>query len=149
MASEQAFWKNFCEGVGRMDLFEKWPGKTIADHARGNLELQAELRDIFRTDDVGRSGSTFADEHNTTIAPVNTAADGASTTRSSRTGSRGSAPTTLGADSCCSRCTSTGEELPVPTKAPRPGSTPTRCSRDVLGYDAERIAAIKASGAVG
>ena len=34
MASEQAFWKNFCEGVGRMDLFEKWPGKTIADHAR-------------------------------------------------------------------------------------------------------------------
>ena len=28
MASEQAFWKNFCEGIGRIDLFEKWPGKT-------------------------------------------------------------------------------------------------------------------------
>ena len=41
MASEQAFWKNFCEGIDRMDLFEKWPGKTIADHARGNKELQA------------------------------------------------------------------------------------------------------------
>src|SRR3984885_5316903 len=25
MASEQAFWKNFCEGVDRMDLFERWP----------------------------------------------------------------------------------------------------------------------------
>ena len=49
MASEQSFWKNFCEGVDRMDLFEKWPGKTIADHARGNKELQTELRDIFRT----------------------------------------------------------------------------------------------------
>ena len=49
MASEQAFWKNFCEGIDRMDLFEKWPGKTIADHARGNTELQADLRDIFRT----------------------------------------------------------------------------------------------------
>ena len=49
MASEQAFWKNFCEGVGRMDLFERWPGSKYADHARGNRELQAELRDIFAT----------------------------------------------------------------------------------------------------
>ena len=49
MASEQAFWKNFCEGVDRMDLFERWPGSKYADHARGNRELQAELRDIFAT----------------------------------------------------------------------------------------------------
>ncbi|MCP3975569.1 MAG: CoA transferase, partial [bacterium] len=47
MASEQAFWRNFCEGVDRMDLFEKWPGSTYADHARGNTELQHELRTIF------------------------------------------------------------------------------------------------------
>ena len=26
MASEQAFWKTFCEAVDRVDLFEKWPG---------------------------------------------------------------------------------------------------------------------------
>ena len=49
MASEQAFWKNFCEAVDRMDLFERWPGSKYADHARGNRELQHELRDIFRT----------------------------------------------------------------------------------------------------
>ena len=48
MASEQAFWKNFCEGVDRMDLFERWPGSKYADHARGNRELRRELRDIFR-----------------------------------------------------------------------------------------------------
>src|SRR3954463_5483765 len=72
MASEQAFWKNFCEGVDRMDLFEKWPGKTIADHPRGNKELQAELRDIFRTR-TSQEWIDFADEHNTTIAPANTA----------------------------------------------------------------------------
>ncbi|MEM7142829.1 MAG: CoA transferase, partial [Actinomycetota bacterium] len=30
MASEQAFWKNFCEGVDRMDLFDKWPGSKYA-----------------------------------------------------------------------------------------------------------------------
>jgi SAM-dependent methyltransferase len=35
--------------VGRLDLFEKWPGSKYADHARGNRELQRELRDIFRT----------------------------------------------------------------------------------------------------
>ena len=44
MASEQAFWKNFCDGVGRMDLFEKWPGSKYADHAKGNIELQKELQ---------------------------------------------------------------------------------------------------------
>ena len=54
MASEQAFWKNFCEAVGRVDLFEKWPGSKYADHARGNLELRAELRDIFRDPDRRR-----------------------------------------------------------------------------------------------
>ena len=54
MASEQAFWKNFCEFVGRVDLFERWPGSKYADHARGNLELRAELRDIFRTRTAAR-----------------------------------------------------------------------------------------------
>ena len=49
MASEQAFWKNFCECVGRPELFERWPGSRYADHARGNRELQRELREIFRT----------------------------------------------------------------------------------------------------
>jgi crotonobetainyl-CoA:carnitine CoA-transferase CaiB-like acyl-CoA transferase len=49
MASEQAFWKNFCEGVGRPELFERWPGSRFADHARGNRELQRELREIFAT----------------------------------------------------------------------------------------------------
>ncbi|MBW2316899.1 MAG: CoA transferase, partial [Deltaproteobacteria bacterium] len=34
MCSEQAFWKNFCEGVGREELFERWPGSKYADHAR-------------------------------------------------------------------------------------------------------------------
>ena len=89
MASEQAFWKNFCEGVGRMDLFEKWPGSKYADHARNNRELQAELRDIFKTrttrgvDRVRqqRQHADRAGEH---------AEDRSPTIRSSRTASRGS-----------------------------------------------------------
>ena len=71
MASEQVFWKNFCEALDRMDLFEKWPGSKYADHARGNLELQAELKKIFATK-TSKEWLTFSDEVNTPIAPVNT-----------------------------------------------------------------------------
>ena len=59
MASEREFWKNFCEGVGRPELFEQHPGSKYADHAIGNVELRKELRDIFRTRRQP-SGSTSA-----------------------------------------------------------------------------------------
>ena len=134
MASEQSFWKNFCEGIDRMDLFEKWPGKKIADHARGNKELQSELRDIFRTR-TSQEWIDFADEHNTTIAPANTA----QTVRDDpqfqdrfhvdlRT--RSPAPT-----SCCSRCTSRARSCRCPPRRPRWASTPTTVLTRVLGYD--------------
>ena len=71
MASEQAFWKNFCEGVDRMDLFERWPGSKYADHARGNRELRRELRDIFATK-TAAEWLEFGGRVNTPIAPVNT-----------------------------------------------------------------------------
>ena len=54
MASEREFWKNFCEGVGRPDLFESHPGSKYADHAIGDTELRRELQTIFRTPDFGR-----------------------------------------------------------------------------------------------
>ena len=71
MASEQVFWKNFCEGIGRPELFERWPGSQYADHARNNRELQAILRDVFkqRTCDEWMA---FGGEVDTPIAPVNT-----------------------------------------------------------------------------
>ena len=71
MASEREFWQNFCDGVDRLDLFERWPGSQYGDHARGNTELRAILRDIFAT----RSSAEWLDfglEHNTPIAPANT-----------------------------------------------------------------------------
>ena len=76
MASEQAFWKNFCEAVDRMDLFERWPGSKYADHARGNRELQRELRDIFATK-TAQEWLEFGGRVNTPIAPVNTPQDAA------------------------------------------------------------------------
>ena len=64
MASEQAFWKNFCEGVDRVDLFERWPGSKYADHARGNRELRARAaRHLPHKDGRGVAGVRRPGQH--------------------------------------------------------------------------------------
>ncbi len=147
MASEQAFWKNFCEALGRMDLFERWPGSKYADHARGNRELQGVLREIFAT----RSSAewiAFGIEKNVPIGPVNT-------------------PQTIardpqfqerfpwypharhGADMLPFPVKFRGEEIPPPTPAPTVGQHTDEVLRDVLGYDDTRIRALRETGALG
>jgi crotonobetainyl-CoA:carnitine CoA-transferase CaiB-like acyl-CoA transferase len=146
MASEQEFWKNFCAGVDRMDLFEKWPGSKYADHARGNLELQRELRQIFATRTTAEWIS-FAGEHNTTIAPVNTPAslldDPQFADRFTWVGAD-----RLGCDQLLVPLRVEGEQLPVPERAPDPGQHTDAVLRDALGYDDARIAALRDAGAV-
>jgi crotonobetainyl-CoA:carnitine CoA-transferase CaiB-like acyl-CoA transferase len=147
MASEQAFWKNFCEGVDRLDLFERWPGSKYADHARGNKELRRELRDIFRTK-TAAEWLQFGGRVNTPIAPVNTpktllddpqfadrfpllpAAD-------------------MGADQLFTPLHFVGEELPHPAKAPTVGEHTEAVLRSVLGYDDNQISAARDGGAFG
>jgi crotonobetainyl-CoA:carnitine CoA-transferase CaiB-like acyl-CoA transferase len=147
MASEQAFWKNFCECVGRPELFEKWPGSKFADHARGNRELQRELREIFRS----RSSAEWirlGDEKNFPIAPVNT-------------------PKTIahdpqfldrfplypasrhGADMLPFPVKFIDEALPEPSMAPTVGEQSREVLSEVLGYDEARIAELEAAGALG
>ena len=147
MASEQAFWKNFCEAVGRTELFERWPGSKFADHARGNRELQAELRDIFRT----RTAAEWLEagtEQNFPVAPVNTpqtiADDPQFRDRFSWI------PTeVLGADQLPSPIKFVGDTLPVPTKAPTVGQHTDEVLRDLLGWDDARIAESRAAGGLG
>ena len=147
MASEQEFWKNFCAGVDRMDLFEKWPGSQYGDHARGNRELQAELRDIFATK-TAAEWLRFGDEHNTAIGPVNT-------------------PKTIaddpqfqdrfpwltheehGIDMLPTPIKFIGEEMPKPSLAPTAGEQTDEILSEVLGYDDARIASLRAAGALG
>ncbi len=147
MASEQAFWKNFCEALDRMDLFERWPGSKYADHARGNRELQGELRDIFKTK-TAAEWLEFGGRVNTPIAPVNTPqsvlgdpqfADRFSLLPASE----------VGADQLFTPLHFVGEELPTPAKAPTIGEHTEEVLREVLGYDDNRIAAARAGGAFG
>jgi len=147
MASEQEFWKNFCAGVGRMELFERWPGSRFADHARGNRELQRALREIFAT----RSSAewiAFGGQHNVPIAPVNTPKTIADDPQFQARfpwypASR------HGADMLPFPVRFAGEELPEPAKAPRVGEHSDAVLREVLGYDAERIQRLRESGALG
>ncbi|HVV77185.1 MAG TPA: CoA transferase [Mycobacteriales bacterium] len=147
MASEQAFWKNFCEGVDRMDLFERWPGSTYADHARGNRELQAELRDIFVTK-TSEEWMEFGGRVNTPIAPVNTpktlAADPQFAAR------LGWLPAEqLGAEQLGFPVRYVGETLPVPDKAPTAGEHTYDVLRAVCDYNDEQIAELRRAGVLG
>lgn len=147
MASEQAFWRNFCAGVDRMDLFERWPGATYADHATGNRELQRELRDIFRTRTTAQ-WLEFGDEHNTTLAPVNTSA------------SIGNDPqfhdrlewlpaSAVGCDQLPLPVKIVGEPEPAPpSKAPTVGQHNEEVARH-LGYTEQQYQALLAAGAFG
>jgi crotonobetainyl-CoA:carnitine CoA-transferase CaiB-like acyl-CoA transferase len=147
MASEREFWKNFCEGIGRPELFERWPGSQYGDHARGNTELRVILRDVFATKST-QEWLAFGGEHNTPIAPANT-------------------PKTLyddpqfqdrfdllpakevGADMLGTPIKFVDETLPMPTKAPTVGQHTEQVLRNVLGWDDQQIAAARAAGAFG
>ena len=127
MASEQVFWKRFCEGVGRAR-----PVRAVARLAvrrprpRQHRPPGRAARHLPRAHDRA-TGSRFASEHDTTIAPANTRLDDRPTTPSSRTGSRGSAPISSAASSCCSRSGSTVRSRPSQGARPTSASTPTRC----------------------
>jgi crotonobetainyl-CoA:carnitine CoA-transferase CaiB-like acyl-CoA transferase len=147
MASEQAFWKNFCEGVDRADLFEQWPGSKYADHAPGNVELHRELRDIFRTK-TSAEWIEFGGRVNTPIAPVNSPKTIADDPQF-----QDRLPwipkERLGAEQLPLPIKIVGEELPEPTMAPTLGEHTDAVLRDVLGYDDGRLKALRDSGALG
>ena len=147
MASERAFWKNFCAGIDRMDLFEKWPGSKFADHARGNLELQVALRDIFRTKTV-REWLEFSVEHNTTIAPFNTPANiGDDPQFQHRMNFLPSEA--LGCEQLPLPVFVGGKPLPLPTLAPSVGQHTDEVMAEVLGKGAAEIAGLRDRGAFG
>jgi crotonobetainyl-CoA:carnitine CoA-transferase CaiB-like acyl-CoA transferase len=147
MASEQEFWKNFCACVGRPELFERWPGSKFADHARGNRELQRELREIFKSR-TSAEWIRLGEEKNFPIAPVNTPRSVVDDPQF-----RDRFPllphATHGADMLPFPVKFLGETLPDPGMAPTVGEHTEAVLRGVLGYDDARIVALRATGALG
>jgi crotonobetainyl-CoA:carnitine CoA-transferase CaiB-like acyl-CoA transferase len=147
MASEREFWENFCRAIDRADLFEHHPGSQYADHARGNTALRGELAEIFR----GRTTAEWIDlgnRANTPIAPVNTPK-----TLADDPQFQDRLPwiprERVGHDQVPSPIKVVDEEHPLPTKAPDAGQHTDEVLRGVLGYDDERIAALREAGALG
>lgn len=147
MASERSFWKNFCEAVGRADLFERWPGSKYADHARNNTELRSELKSIFLTK-TAEEWIDFGVTANFPVGPVNTPQTIADDPQfedrfhwfpASR----------LGAEQLPSPVKFVDEELPVPTHAPTVGQHTDEVVRDLLGWDDDRIAESRRRGGLG
>lgn len=147
MASEQAFWRNFCEATDRLDLFERWPGASYADHARGNRELQGELKAIFATKTCAE-WVALGGRVNTPIAPVNTPKN---LPLDPQFQDRlGFLPAEiLGADQLPSPVRFLDEDLPIPTKAPSVGEHTDAVLSDVCGYDEKTIVGLRAQGALG
>ncbi|MFQ5699403.1 MAG: CaiB/BaiF CoA transferase family protein [Myxococcota bacterium] len=147
MASERAFWKSFCQGVGRMDLFERWPGARFADHARSNRELQRELRAIFETR-TSAEWIEFGSVHNTPIAPVNSPRTIAGDPQFQARFSWYPAERHQ-ADLLPFPVHFEDGGLPVPAPAPRAGEHTEGVLRQVLGLDDAAIEALRAQGALG
>jgi crotonobetainyl-CoA:carnitine CoA-transferase CaiB-like acyl-CoA transferase len=147
MASEQAFWKNFAAGVDRLDLFEKYPGSTYADHAKGNKELQTELRDIFGQK-TSREWIAFGEEHNTPIAPVYNAQTAPSDPQFQHRLPFFTVDD-LGAEQLPLPVNVIGQERAVPTKAPEVGQNTEEVMMEVLGLDTEDVAAMRERGTFG
>ena len=147
MASEQAFWKTFCEGVGRPELFERWPGSRLADHAKGNLELRAILAELFAERST-QAWIEFAGEHNVPIAPVNSPRSLAQDPQfQERLPWMPAAE--LGADLMPNPIKVVDGAIPTPTKAPTLGQHTDEVLTKVLGYDGARITALRDAGALG
>ena len=146
-ASERRFWENLCRGVGRPDLYERFPGEAVADHARGNRALQAELRTLFRQRTTAE-WVAFGQAHDTPIAPVNTPrtlpGDPQFADRLGFLPRRA-----LGAEQLPLPLKLVGDELPVPERAPTVGQHTDAVLREALGYDDDRLAALRAAGALG
>ena len=147
MASEQAFWRNFCEAVGRADLFERWPGSKFADHARNNTEMRSELKAIFLTK-TAEEWIKFGVTANFPVGPVNTPQTIAEDPQF-KDRFHWFPTSELGADQLPSPIKFIDEDLPMPTKAPTVGQHTDEVVRDLLGWDDDRIAESRRRGGLG
>lgn len=144
MASERAFWRNFCEGVDRPDLFDDRPGSEIGDHAVGDRELQATLQSLFETRTTDE-WVDFGSEHNVPICPVNTSKD-IGRDRQFQHRLPWLPASDLVADMMPTPVNVVGAPRVPVSRAPSVGEHTDEILTAVLGYDAERVASLVSEG---
>ena len=148
MASEREFWRNFCQGVGRLDLYEKRPGARVADHARGDRVLRRELGAIFATRTSAEwiefgllVNPPISPVHNSKTLPTDPQFKARLAMRPHQEAGTELMPTPIRL---------IDEALPVPAKAAaEPGRDTEAVLRRVLGCDETRLATLRAAGALG
>lgn len=147
MATETRFWRNYCTAVDRADLFERWPGRSHADHDYGNDELRRELEQLFRTRTRAEWIELFI-AHDIAGAPVYLAgeshADAHFVARDLWLD-----PEVHGIRLVGPPVRVGGEQVGARRRSPAAGEHTEHILRDVLGYGDERIDALRRSGSVG
>ena len=146
MATETRFWKQFCDAVGRADLFERWPGRPHADHDYGNDALRDELARIFASRTRAEWVALFI-EHDVAGGPVYLGGETHSDPHFEARelwldekihGLRLVAPP-IRID---------GEIAVAATPSPAGGEHTDQVLRRVLGYDPEQIASLRRARAI-
>ena len=145
MSSERKFFRNFCEAVGRLDLFAAHPGGEVAEHAVGNTVLRRELAAIFASRTT-QQWMQLAAQADIPIAPVYDAI-GARTDAHTASRLRWLPAEAHGADLIATPVRVSPVDLPAPSRAPDVGEHTSEILRD-LGYSPERIDALRAAHAV-
>lgn len=142
MASEDAFWRNFCAAAGRMDLYGEG-GSAIADHAVGDTRLRDALTSLFRERSTAQ-WVALGVEHEVPIAPVNTprtiARDPQFAARMPWLPAE-----RMGTDLMPGPIRFPDEEPTRLTRAPEAGRDTERVLREVAGYGDEQIRAVIAA----
>jgi crotonobetainyl-CoA:carnitine CoA-transferase CaiB-like acyl-CoA transferase len=147
MASERAFWENFCRGIDRLDLFEAHSGEKYADHAVGDVGLRRELASIFEQRTTGE-WVAFGIEVNCPIGPLN---GGESILDDVQFQDRFPwlPAETHGADLMPIPIRFVGDELLAPRPAPTLGEHTDEILHGVLRYDDRRIDRLRQAGVFG
>jgi crotonobetainyl-CoA:carnitine CoA-transferase CaiB-like acyl-CoA transferase len=130
-----------------MDLFERWPGSDLRrprpQQPRAPGRVARHLPCAHLAEWIA-----FADEHNTTIAPVNTPKTIADDPQFQDRFDWIPADI-LGAEQLPFPVKLVDESLPPPAKAPTLGEHTDEVLRDVLRYTDDRIGELRQAGALG
>jgi len=140
MASENAFWRNFCTAAGRPDLIDENDRQEIANHAAGDTALRRELATLF----AQRGTWEWVElgvRANVPLAPVNTPRTVADDPQFAAR-MPWSDPTRTGTEMMPTPIRFPDEEAVRPARAPDVGADTADVLREVLGYTDARIAAL-------